>query len=206
MLKVLKIEASARCEGSISRLLTNSFVETLGIDMSAAGMTTRDLADGMPLLNEEWIGANFTPADQRTEEQSAVLAFSDELLDEVETADVILIGLPMYNFSVPASFKAWIDQIARVGRSFHYTENGPVGLLKNKQVVVIQSTGGTPIGSENDFSSTYVRFVLGFMGMNDVTFINADKVGQNAAQVLKEQASAISTLATNIAAKMRTAA
>jgi len=193
-LNVLRIDASARRTGSISRHLTNNVLETLTRREGVASLTSRDLADGVPLLDETWIGANFTPVDQRTAEQSAILAYSDELVDELEAADVILIGLPMYNFSVPASFKAWIDQVARVGRTFQYTENGPKGTLTGKRVVVSISTGGTPIGSGMDFASAYVRFVLGFLGLEDVTFINADEMGQDADQALEANKSQIATL------------
>jgi len=192
-LNVLKIDASARRTGSISRHLTNHIVEKLARDEAINSLTTRDLADGLPLLDENWIGANFTPSDERGAEQLATLALSDELVDELEAADVIVIGLPMYNFSTPASFKAWIDLVARVGRTFQYTENGPEGQLKNKRVIISISTGGTPLGSGMDFSSAYVRFVFSFMGIEDVTFIHADKVGQTQDQALESNQGSISS-------------
>jgi FMN-dependent NADH-azoreductase len=196
MLKILRVEASARRNGSISRNLTGDILNQLSRREHVASLTTRDLADGVPLVSEAWIGANFTPADQRIAEQSASLSYSDELVDELLAADVILIGLPMYNFSVPASFKAWIDQVARAGRTFRYTENGPEGLLKGKRVIVSVSTGGTPLGSPMDFVSAYVRFALGFLGLENITFISADKVGQDADQALENNKLQISKLIT----------
>ncbi|MGH1351698.1 MAG: FMN-dependent NADH-azoreductase [Methyloligellaceae bacterium] len=135
-------------------------------------------------MNEQWINANFTPGEKRTSEQRAILAQSDALVSELQEADEIVIALPVYNFSVPAAFKAWIDLVARVGLTFHYTENGPVGLLANKKAYVILTSGGTQMGSEIDFASGFARHVLGFIGIMDVTFIDGSGVGQNEQKVL----------------------
>lgn len=205
-LNVLRIDASARRNGSVSRHLSNGLFEKLAAKHTIANLAVRDLADGMPHVSEDWIGANFTPADQRSAEQSATLRFSDELVDELIAAAVILIGLPMYNFSVPASFKAWIDQVARVGRTFQYTDDGPKGLLAGKKVIVSIATGGTPSGSPVDFASAYVRFFLGFIGIEDVTFINADKVGQSVDQALEANGSALETIVAAITQATRQAA
>ena len=165
---VLRVDASARKTGSATRALTDSLVESL----APANLITRDLADTpLPQVDESWVGANFTPAEDRTEAQKARLAQSDALVAELQQADTVVIGLPVYNFSVPAALKAWVDLIARAGVTFRYTAEGPEGLLTGKKVIVAFASGGVPIGSDYDFASKYLRHVLGFVGLTDVTFI-----------------------------------
>ncbi len=172
---ILRIDASARRTGSVSRELTDRIIERLG----ASNVVTRDLATPLALVDENWVGANFTPAGDRTDEQKNALATSDMLVDEVRAADTIVIGLPIYNFAPPAAFKAWIDQIVRAGETFRYTETGPVGLLTGKRAIVVLASGGVTLGSDWDYASGYVRHVLGFIGITDVTFIDASGSGQN---------------------------
>ena len=164
---VLHIDASARRDQSRSRAMTTDIVARLG----AGRVITRDLAHSLPHIDEEWVGATFTPPDERSPAQVDKLALSDQLVDELEAADVIVIGLPIYNFGMPAALKAWIDQVGRVGRTFRYTKNGPVGLLAPKPVIVAVASGGTKLGSEADFITEYLQFVLGFLGLSDVTII-----------------------------------
>jgi FMN-dependent NADH-azoreductase len=165
----LHIDASARLTDSTTRGLTKQILDHLGTDQ----VIRRDLAKALPNITEAWIGANFTPVDQRTAEQTEALALSDQLVDEIARADTLDIGMPIYNFSVPANLKAWIDLISRAGLTFHYTENGPEGLMTSKRAIVAIASGGTAIGSEIDFASGYIRHVLGFIGITDVTFIEA---------------------------------
>ena len=122
---VLNIQASARHDGSVTRQLSDKILTKIAADQTI----TRDLATGLPLLDAAWLAANFTLADDRTDVQRETLALSDSLITEIKQADTIVIGSPVYNFSVPAVLKAWIDQIARVGVTFKYTPDGPVGLL-----------------------------------------------------------------------------
>ena len=173
---VLNIQASARHDGSVTRQLS----EKVLAEISADRTITRDLAEGLPLLDANWLGANFTPADERTEAQHATLALSDNLINEVIAADTLLIASPIYNFSVPAALKAWIDQICRVGVTFNYTPNGPVGFLSGKHAIVVIASGGTPVGSDIDYASGYLKHIMGFIGITDVTIIAADALGQNA--------------------------
>ena len=169
--KVLRIDASMRRAGSVSRALTDAFVATL----PDTEVVTRDLAETrLPQIDEAWIGANFTPAGDRTDEQTAVLALSDELVAELRTADTIVIGVPVYNFGVPAALKAWVDLVARAGETFRYTESCPVGLLENKKVVLLLASGGVGVDSPADFVTPYLRQVLGFIGITDVEVIAAD--------------------------------
>ncbi len=149
----------------------------------------------MPQVTESWVGANFTPADQRSAEQNAVLALSDQLVDELVRADTLVIGLPTYNFSVPASFKAWIDLVVRAGRTFHYSETGPEGLLRGKRAIVAIAAGGTPLGSDADFASGYVRYILGFIGITDVSFVAADAMASDPDGSMAAASAAIEALA-----------
>ena len=174
---ILRIDGSARREGSVSRDLLDRITARFGTDTS---VVTRDLANALPLINEEWVGANFTPADARTDAQNTALELSDSLIGEIKAADVLVIGLPVYNFGVPAALKAWIDQISRAGVTFQYTENGPEGLLTGKRAIVAMASGGTQMGSEIDFATGYLRFILGFIGITDVEFVNADRLAMDA--------------------------
>ena len=188
--KILHIDASARLNGSVSRQLSAEVVERLGGDV-----THRDLAEGIPQITETWVNATFTPADQRTDDQRDALSFSDELVGEIMDADVLVIGTPVYNFAPPAALKAWIDQIARAGVTFRYTDNGPVGLLEGKRAVIVLATGGTAIGSEIDFASGYLRHMMGFIGVHDVEIIAADRLMADAETALSSAKKQIRDLA-----------
>ena len=173
---VLNIQASARHDGSITRQLSNKILTEIAADQTI----TRDLATGLPLLDAAWLAANFTLADNRTDVQRETLALSDSLITEIKQADTIVIGSPVYNFSVPAVLKAWIDQIARVGVTFKYTPDGPVGLLSGKRAIIVIASGGTPVGSDIDYVSGYLKHIMGFIGITDVTIIAADALGNDA--------------------------
>ena len=173
---VLNIQASARHDGSVTRQLSNKILTEIAADQTI----TRDLATGLPLLDAAWLAANFTLADDRTDVQRETLALSDSLITEIKKADTIVIGSPVYNFSVPAVLKAWIDQIARVGVTFKYTPDGPVGLLSGKRAIIVIASGGTPVGSDIDYASGYLKHIMGFIGITDVTIIAADALGNDA--------------------------
>ena len=170
---VLHIDASARHEGSASRAYSRQIVESL----NAPHIVSRDLSLGVPQVSESWVSATFTPADARDDTQKQALSFSDDLVAEVLDADTIVIGVAMYNFSIPAALKAWIDQICRVGVTFKYGENGPEGLLKGKKAIIAIASGGTEIGSDYDHASPYLRFIFGFLGITDVTIVDKDSLG-----------------------------
>lgn len=189
---VLHIDSSARFTDSASRSLSAGVVAHLG----AASIIRRDLAaEALPQIDEAWIAANYTPADARSDDQRQILAQSDALVDELVAADVIVIGLPVYNFSAPASLKAWIDLVARVGRTFQYSENGPEGLLQGKRAIIAYASGGVPMGSPVDFASTYLRQVLGFIGITDVEFVAAEGTAMDADGALSRATAAIADLA-----------
>ena len=170
MTNILRVDSSMRTEGSVSRDLADKVVEQLS--NANTQVIVRDLAKGISLIDENWIGANFTDPAERSEEQKGFLAASDELVGELHDADTIVITAPVYNFHVPAALKAWIDMVARARETFRYTENGPEGLLKGKKAYVIVTSGGTVLDSEYDFVSGYLKHVLGFIGITDVSFID----------------------------------
>ena len=156
----------------MSRALLDRIESRLG-----GAVTRRDLAETpLPQVTETWTAATFTDPGDRTPEQRAALEQSDGLVAELQAADTILIGLPIYNFAPPAALKAWIDLVARRGVTFEYTANGPKGLLEDKRVIVAVASGGTEAGSPMDFATPYLRHVLAFMGLTDVTFVAADRV------------------------------
>jgi FMN-dependent NADH-azoreductase len=135
----------------------------------------RDLAAGpVPHLDGARVGAFFAKPEERSAEQKAVIAYSDALINELRRADVIVIGLPMYNFGVPSQLKAWFDHIARAGETFKYTEKGAVGLLTGKKAYVFAARGGVYAGTPNDWQTQFVRFFLGFIGITDVEFVYAE--------------------------------
>lgn len=178
---VLRIDSSARRTGSITRDLTDRIVARL----NAEDVITRDLADALPQITEDWIGANFTPAEDRTDDQAAELALSNMLIREITEADTLVIGLPIYNFSVPTALKAWIDQISRAGVTFQYTADGPKGLLKGKRAIFAVASGGTLVDSEIDFATTYLRHIMGFIGITDVQIVHADRMAVEPEATLK---------------------
>lgn len=188
---LLHIDSSARRTLSTTRDLSARIVEKF----PDAPVIRRDLAQALPLIDEAWITANFTPEEDRTDEQRATLAQSDSLLAELVAADVIVIGLPIYNFSMPATFKAWVDLVARAGKSFRYTADGPQGLLTGKRAILAVASGGTPAESEIDFATGYVRHVLSFIGITDVEVVAADQMATDPDASLRTANDAIDRIA-----------
>ena len=178
MTHILRIDASMRHDGSTTRTLTDATVEKLAA--SGATVTTRDLADGVQIIDQDWIGANFTEPQDRTPQQVERLTQSDTLIAELQAADIVVIGMPIYNFGIPAALKAWIDQVARARVTFRYTENGPQGLLTGKRAIIVAASGGTGVDSDIDFATPYLRHALGFIGIHDVQVIAADQQMMNA--------------------------
>ena len=193
-LKVLEIQASARGTGSISRKLTADLIAALEARHGNIDVTTRDLANGLPFVDEAWVSANFTPEEERTNTHRQILSRSDDLVAELKEADVLVIGSPIYNFSVPAVLKAWIDMIARARLTFRYTENGVEGLLEGKKAYVVVPSGGVPMGSPVDFATPYLRHALGFVGITDVEFIGAQGADRGNDEALDAARSKIAEL------------
>ena len=174
--KVLLIEASGRSKGSVTRTLTNDLVAAIEQREGSIDLTRRDLANGVPFVDEAWITANFTDEAERTPADREALAVSDELVVEIRDADIVVIGSPIYNFGVPAALKAWVDMIARARLTFRYTPTGPVGLLEGKKAYLVVASGGVPVDSPVDFATPYLRHVLGFVGIHNVEVIAVDRL------------------------------
>lgn len=168
---VLKVDASMRMEGSQSRNLVAELIKKLTA-VQTVTVLSRDLAEGVPFVDAAWIEANFTAPQQRSAEHHKALAYSDVLVNELRDADTLVVGLPIYNFHVPAAFKAWIDLVARVHETFRYSSQGAEGLLKGKQAYIVIVSTGTQLGSPIDFVSDYIRHMLGFLGIDNVTIID----------------------------------
>ena len=180
-MKILQINTSARSAGANSTRLADSITARLKARDPAAVIELRDLAaNPHPVLDEAALGALFTPAEQRTAEQAARVALDDALIAQLQAADVIVLGVPMYNFGVPVQLKTWIDAIAKAGTTFRYTENGPEGLIKGKKVYVALARGGIYRDTPADSQVPYLKAVLGFVGMTDVDFIYAEGLAMGA--------------------------
>ena len=174
-LRVLRVDASARFEGSVTRQLADLMLRELDERVPGLSVARRDVAAGLPFVDAAWVGANLTEPEARNAAQRQALAKSDQLVAEVMAADVLVIATPIYNFSVPASLKAWIDQVARARLTFRYNEHGPQGLLNGKKAYVLVATGGTEVGGAIDFATPWLKFVLGFLGITDIEVIAADR-------------------------------
>lgn len=173
MTNILHITSSIRGDDSVSTSLGNRLVEKL----AGKNVVTRDLAkNDLPFIDAERHAANLAPYADRSEAQHGLAKIADELIDELEAADTIVFSVPVYNFTIPATLKAWADLVARAGRTFRYTQNGPEGLLSGKTVYITAATGGTAIGSDIDFMSPWLKFFLGFLGMIDVRIVAADGI------------------------------
>jgi FMN-dependent NADH-azoreductase len=185
MKTLLQINSSMFAENGQSTRLANSFVAKWRAANPGATVVVRDVAtEAVPHLNAQRIGAFMTKQEERTAEQKAVVDFSDALIDEIKNADVIVFGLPMYNFAIPSELKAYLDHIARAGVTFRYTETGPVGMLENKKVYVFAARGGIYAGTTKDTQTPYIRNFLGFIGITDVEFTYAEglKMGEEIKQ------------------------
>lgn len=172
---ILQIDSSGRYEGSYSRKYSAALADKLS-KAHKAEIVYRDVAQGVEFVDERWINASFTPVDERTEAQKERLAQSDLLVAEVQAADHIIIGAPIYNFSVPAVLKAWIDQICRAGVTFKYGPDGPEGLVKGKTVWLVMASGGTPLEGDVDFATGYLRQVASFIGIEDVQLVPLGRI------------------------------
>lgn len=197
MKNILKIHSSLFAENSQSSQLTDAFVADLNSNAEHQ-VVTRDLAaNPVPHLDGERFAAFTSKAESRSAKQQAVLDESDALIAELQDADLIVLGLPMYNFGIPSTLKSWIDHIARAGVTFRYTENGPQGLLTDKKLVVVAARGGLYAGTPKDSQTQYIKDLFGFVGITDVQFVYAEGLAmqdkresalQNARQQIKQLA------------------
>ena len=175
MSNILFLKTSPKEEGSISTELGEYLVNQL-TSVSKSTVTKRQLDEEIPFINQQIINGLFVDDSQKTVEQKEALKLSDTIVEDVNNHDTIVISTPIYNFSAPAVLKAWADMVARVNKTFSYTENGPVGLLKDKKAYVVISSGGTKVASEIDFFTPWMKHFLKFIGITDVEFIAADQL------------------------------
>lgn len=181
MVHILHLDSSPRGERSISRTLTKQFFDVWKQLHPNDEITYRDLGRyPVPPIDEAWIAAAFSPAEQLIPSLEAALIISDKLINELLAADIFVFGIPMYNYSVPANFKAYIDQIVRVRRTFIIGADGYQGLLKDKKALVITTRGGSYAGEPLDFQEPFLRAIFDFIGITDVTFINAENLAMGA--------------------------
>jgi FMN-dependent NADH-azoreductase len=178
MSTLLHIDSSPRGDASVSHALTQEFEKNWLSSHVDGKVIRRDLTNsGLTAIDGSWIGAAFTPEESRTAEQKDILKLSDELVGELVAADELVIGVPMHNFSVPGVFKLYIDQIARVGKTFTYANGVPQGLLTGKKATFLIATGGQygpgSAAASFNFVEPYLRTFFGFIGVTDTTFITA---------------------------------
>ena len=174
--RILKIDSSARTRNSYSRILTNKLSDQFSAIYSEIVVRYRNISEDLPFLSELMVEAMFTPAEKRTAEQQQALKLSDEMINELKQSDILILGLPVYNFNIPASVKAYIDLITRTGLTFRYTENGPMGLIENIKAYIVVTSGGTALYSDMDFVSGYIKFILSFIGIKEIYFIDATQL------------------------------
>lgn len=199
MATLLQINSSLFGDNGNSSVLSQEFVQSWKAQNPNGNVVVRDFAkEDVPHLDAARVQALFSPAEGRTPEQQAVLDYSDKIIAEIEAADAIVIGVPLYNFGVPSTLKAYFDHIARAGVTFKYTETGPVGLLTDKPVYIIAARGGVYKGQPSDTQSPFLTTFLNFVGLKDVHFIYAE--GLNIGQKDQAFATAKAEIAQGVAA------
>ena len=180
MTTLLQLNTSVFSEAGQSSQLAKEFVQNWQRQHADSTVLLRDLAaNPVPHLNGERFKAFLTPAAERSRAQREVAKYSDDLIEELKQADVIVIGLPLYNYGIPSSLQAYFDHVARAGVTFAYTANGPVGFLQNKRAVIFATRGGKYIGSDNESVTTQVRNFLKLLGVTDVEFVYAEGLSRS---------------------------
>jgi len=175
MSTLLQINSSLFSDHGNSSTLSNEFVQNWQAKHPNGKVVVRDLAKNpIPHLDANTVQAFFTPADSRTAEQQALVDYSDNLIAELVNADAVVIGVPLYNFGIPSTLKAYFDQLARAGITFKYTETGPVGLLADKPVHIIAARGGFHVGKVSDTQTAYLKNFLSFLGLSSIHYIYAE--------------------------------
>jgi len=205
-LNILQVDSSGRAEASVSRRLAEAVVAALSSRYVNVRLARRNVAHGLPFVDADWIAANMAAPEERNVAHRRKLAESDRLVDELRSADVLVIGVPIYNFGVPAALKAWVDMVARAGETFRYTENGPVGLLRGKKAYLAVASGGVAVGSAADFATPYLRHALKFIGIEDAEVVAADQLVSRGEESVATALSQIAELVGPIVGPATTAA
>ncbi len=174
-MKILAVQTGIFGENSNSTVLVKKVVDQLKAQHDVIEIITRDLtANPLPYFDAQVAMALNSEASSRTEEQQEIVELSNALIAEIEAADIIVLGVPMYNFGIPAQMKSWFDLLARAGKTFKYTEQGPVGLLADKPVYVAAARGGVHLGKMSDSQTPFIKTILGFLGLTDVRIVYAE--------------------------------
>jgi FMN-dependent NADH-azoreductase len=194
MNKVLFVTSSPRGQQSYSQQVARRIVDDLKIGHPGAQITVRNVArDPLPHIGEAFVSGMAQAPEKRSPAEAKAMAVSDELIDELAAADVLVLAVPMYNFGLPSALKAWVDHVVRAGRTFKYGANGPQGLLKNKRAVIVVSRGGVysdgPM-KQMDFQESYLKSVLGFIGIADVEIVRVEGVAMGDEAVRSAMAAA----------------
>ena len=196
--KILRIDGSTRHSGSVSRALTDLAVATLQDQFGVANVTQRDTRSGIGNISSAWRNASLTPNESRSPEDRAVLAQSEALINEAAVADLLLIAVPIYNFSIPAALKSWIDLICRDNvdgaRAHDLT-----GKSINKQALIILTSNYTLANADDDFATPYLKFIMKFIGIDSVTFIDATGLANDQPGILARAQEAVKAHCMDIA-------
>ena len=174
-INILRIDSSSRIKKAYSRMLTTEVINQIKEQYKETNVVDRNISD-LPFLSEAAVEGMFTPETLRTKEQIESLILSDKLIEELFWSDIIVFGVPIYNFNVPAALKAYLDLIVRIEKTFVHTNDHSKGLIHGKKAYVVVTSGGTAFKSKVDFASNYMEFILSFIGIRDVTFINATNI------------------------------
>ena len=189
-MKIYQIDSSARKEGSTSRQLSKKLLNK--IKKPGDEIIYRDLDDEMLFISKLTESGMKIPLEKQTEDHKKMFELSDKLVLELKESDIIIISAPIYNFGLPATLKAWSDLAARVDTTFKYTPDGKrIGLLKNKKAYLVITSGGTKIGSKEDFLTPWLKFILNFFGIDKIETINADQMALDYEKSIKEAESQI---------------
>lgn len=195
MTTILHITASIGGEDSVSRTLSSKLVSKLAKEPGAQVIERNLSANDLPFIDAARFAANGTPEPERTPEQAKLSAIADELIAELQSADTIVFGVPIYNFGVPATVKAWADLVARAGTTFKYTTAGPLGLLGDTQAYIAVASGGTKVDSEIDFMTPWLRHFLNFLGIETTAIVAADQLASAGRDKVEQAATEIDRLA-----------
>ncbi len=193
-LNILRLDSSPRHADSVSRHLTNHLMARLLREYPEATVTTRDLAVGLPLPTETFVDGSVYSMQNPTPAMQAATQLSNEMAAELLAADVVVLGLPVYNWTVSSTFKAYVDQISRLGVTFGYVDGVRHGLLRARSVYILFTSGGTGIGSDNDFATPYARFLWQTLGIQHVEFIDAAGLLFNAEEITRKAEAQIEQL------------
>lgn len=193
-LEILRIDSSSRYADSVSRHLTDHLLDRLFREYPEAKVTTRDLAAGIPLPTEAFVDGSLYTMQNPTPAMQDATKLSDEMVSELLAADVVVLGMPVYNWTIPSTFKAYVDHVSRLGVTFGYVDGVRQGLLRARNVYILFTSGGTGIGSENDFATPYTTYLWQTLGIEHVEFIDASGLLFNAEEITRNAKTQIDQL------------